>query len=147
MREPKYLAIHCTATRIDQDVSIERVKRWHLKRGWSDVGYHYYVRKDGSLELGRDRDNDGDIWEEVGAHVKGFNRDSISMCYEGGLDVNGEDSDTRTPEQMLTMEAVVKIITSQFKNIKTKGHRDFPNVKKSCPNFDVKEWLNTFLYK
>ena len=142
MRDIKYIVLHCTATREDfSAVSIDRIRRWHLKRGWSDVGYHYYIRKDGSLELGRDRDNDGDIWEEIGAHVKGFNSKSISMCYEGGLDSLGENKDTRTEPQKKTMEIVCKILKSQDKDLIIQGHRDFPNVSKSCPNFDVKEWL------
>lgn len=137
MRIPKYIAIHCSATKLSQDVSIERIKKWHLKRGWSDVGYHYYIRKDGTLELGRDRDNDGNIWEEIGAHVRNFNSKSIGICYEGGLDENGEPKDTRTKEQKLVMSALLKLISSQFKGVKINGHRDFPNVTKSCPCFDV----------
>ena len=141
MRIPKYLVIHCSATKLSQDVDIERVKKWHVDgRGWSDVGYHYYIRKDGTLELGRDRDNDGDVWEEIGAHVRNFNSKSVSICYEGGLDEQGEPKDTRTKEQLLVMTALVKLISSQVKGIKIRGHRDFPNVAKSCPCFDVATW-------
>jgi len=137
MRIPKYVVIHCSATKLSQDVSIERIKGWHLTRGWSDVGYHYYIRKDGTLELGRDRDNDGDVWEEIGAHVRNFNSKSIGICYEGGISESGEPLDTRTKPQIMVMAALLKLISSQFKGVKIKGHRDFPNVAKSCPCFDV----------
>lgn len=143
MRIPKYLVIHCSATKLSQDIPVSTIKKWHVKgRGWSDVGYHYYIRKDGSLELGRDRDGDGDIWEEIGAHVRNFNSKSVGICYEGGLDESGEPKDTRTKEQLITMSAIVKVISSQFKGIKIRGHKDFPNVAKSCPCFEVLDWCD-----
>lgn len=139
----KYIAIHCTATKLSSTVDIERIRRWHINRGWADVGYHYYIRIDGTLELGRDRDNDGDIWEETGAHVRGYNTGSIAICYEGGIDEDGNNADTRTEAQKSTMLILCKVFKSQNKNLIIQGHRDFPNVSKSCPNFDVAEWLKS----
>ena len=142
MREIKYIAIHCADTKPSMTVDIKRIEKWHLKRGWSGVGYHYYIRQDGTLELGRDLDNDGNIIEEIGAHVGGYNSKSIGICWEGGKSEDGKPEDNRTNQQKATLKTLLVLLGSIFNKAKILGHRDFPKVKKSCPNFDVKEWCD-----
>ena len=131
MREINYIVIHCAATKPSMDVPIERVRKWHLDRGWSDIGYHYYITRDGKINKGRDL-------SIIGAHVIGYNKNSIGICYEGGINEEGEPEDNRTPEQKKALLKVVKVLKFVFKNAVVQGHRDFPNVNKACPSFDAK---------
>jgi len=77
------LIVHCSATREGQDITVDTIRDWHLKRGWSDIGYHYVVKLDGTIETGRSV-------ELMGAHVKGHNKDSIGICYIGGVEADGK---------------------------------------------------------
>ena len=94
MRKINKLVVHCSATREDQPISYETIKSWHVEgRGWSDIGYHYIVHLDGSISKGRED-------SVQGAHVSGHNRDSIGICYIGGVEQDGKTpKDTRTCNQ------------------------------------------------
>jgi hypothetical protein len=131
MRDIDYIVIHCAATKPSMDVPIERVKKWHLRRGWSDIGYHYYITRDGKIHGGRNLST-------IGAHVRGYNKNSIGICYEGGINESGEPEDNRTPEQKKSLLKVVEILKFVFSGAIVQGHRDFPNVNKACPSFDAK---------
>lgn len=131
MRDIEYIVIHCSATMPSMDVPIERVKKWHLQRGWSDIGYHYYITRDGEIHKGRKLST-------IGAHVRGYNKNSIGICYEGGINESGEPEDNRTPEQKKSLLKVVEILKFVFSGAIVQGHRDFPNVNKACPSFDAK---------
>ena len=131
MRDINYIVIHCAATKPSMDVPIERVRKWHLDRGWSDIGYHYYITRDGKIHKGRDL-------SIVGANVRGYNKNSIGICYEGGINEKGNPEDNRTDEQKKALLKVVKVLKFVFNNAIVQGHRDFPNVKKACPSFDAK---------
>ena len=80
-REIKLLVIHCSATRCNVPFTVEQLRQCHLQRGFKDIGYHFYITRDGELHHCRPI-------SEPGAHVRGFNRHSIGICYEGGLDEN-----------------------------------------------------------
>ena len=82
MRKIDYIVIHCSATREDCDLTPGALELEHRRRGFRGIGYHYYIRRDGTTVLTRPL-------ELVGAHVKGYNKHSIGICYEGGLDVQG----------------------------------------------------------
>ena len=131
MRDIDYIVIHCAATMPSMDVPIERVKKWHLQRGWSDIGYHYYITRDGEIHQGR-------RLSTIGAHVRGYNKNSIGICYEGGIDESGEPEDNRTIAQKKSLLKVVEILKFVFSDATVQGHRDFPNVNKACPSFDAK---------
>lgn len=88
----RFLVLHCSATRRNQDYSVEQLRRDHKARGFYDIGYHFYIRKDGTMTQHRKL-------LEVGAHARPYNRCSIGICYEGGLDEEGKPCDTRTPKQ------------------------------------------------
>ena len=74
----RYLVIHCSATRCNRPYSLAQMDRDHRARGFAGIGYHYYIRLNGDICALRGRD-------EVGAHVRGYNRMSLGICYEGGL--------------------------------------------------------------
>lgn len=129
------IIIHCSATPEGKWFTIEDIKKWHLNRGFSDIGYHYVIYLDGSVHEGRSVD-------KVGAHCTNHNSKSIGICYIGGVAKDGKTpKDTRTE---LQRESLLKLITDLKKlypNASIRGHRDFAN--KACPSFDAtKEYGN-----
>lgn len=125
------IVIHCSATRCDRPFTLEAVIACHRARGFATVGYHYYITRDGTVHAGRP------LYQE-GAHATGYNRRSIGVCYEGGLSVRGEQADTRTPEQKVTLLRLLERLKTDYPHARIVGHRDLPNVMKDCPCFDVK---------
>ena len=132
MRQIDYIIIHCSATKAGRDFHAKDIDKWHRERGFDRIGYHKVIDLDGKVENGRP------IWQ-IGAHCKGYNRDSIGICYIGGLDKNGNPADTRTEDQKIALKATIEYFKSRFPNAKVVGHRDMPNVHKACPCFNAKE--------
>ena len=89
MRRIDSIIIHCSATQAGMDFSAKDIDCWHRARGMNEIGYHYVVRLDGSVEPGREV-------ARMGAHCIGWNERSIGICYIGGLDARGHPADTRT---------------------------------------------------
>ena len=89
MRFISEIIIHCSATKETLDFNVNDLRRWHKAQGWKDVGYHFVITLDGTIEQGR-------ALEEIGSHTKGHNAHSIGIVYIGGLDKNGKPKDTRT---------------------------------------------------
>ena len=124
-----YLIVHCSATRESQDYTVEQLRKDHLARGFIDVGYHYYIRRDGTVTQHRRLD-------EVGAHCRPFNRCSIGICYEGGLDDNGKPKDTRTLKQRASLHALLRELKQKFPKTVICGHSEMPGATpKDCPCF------------
>ena len=121
MRQINKIIVHCSATREGQDIPVETIKKWHIEgRGWSDIGYHFYIDINGKIQKGRDI-------AKIGAHCKGQNRNSIGLCYCGGVEADGKTpKDTRTDEQKDALLAVLRTLNS---------HNDYAN--KACPSFDA----------
>ena len=131
-----YIIIHCTATRETLDYTPEQLKHDHLARGFIDVGYHFYIRKDGTVTQHR-------RLNEVGAHCRPFNRCSIGVCYEGGLDANGKPKDTRTLKQRASLIALVLDLHRQFPKAVIRGHNEMPGATpKACPCFKPSKELS-----
>lgn len=127
----RYLVLHCSATRCNQDYSVEQLRSDHLARGFCDIGYHFYVRKDGTLTQHR-------FLLEVGAHARPYNRCSIGICYEGGLDEQGKPANTLTLAQKQHIKDLIAILRRLFPKAKVVGHRDLPGtIPKACPCFDA----------
>lgn len=136
MRKIDLIVIHCTATRVTRDFPVEALEACHKARGFRAIGYHYYITKDGVIYPCRSE-------SEPGAHAKHYNAHSIGICYEGGLDANGNPADTRTPAQKQAMVKLLQSLCTDYPEAEILGHRDLPWVKKSCPCFDVKNWLKS----
>ncbi len=129
MRKVDFAIIHCSDTPEGRNVKTSEIKRWHTEeRGWSDIGYHYVVELDGTIVKGR-------LDEIVGAHAKGYNSNSIGICYVGGRSKKGLAKDTRTPEQKRSLYELIKILKVQHKGLKIIGHNEVSN--KDCPSFDA----------
>ena len=71
------IVIHCTQTPPGMDVDVEKVTQWHTERGFDTIGYHYLIKRDGTLQEGRQQD-------EVGAHAVAVNGTSIGVALVGG---------------------------------------------------------------
>ena len=138
------IVVHCSATRENKDYNKEDIKKWHLQRGFKDVGYHFIIKIDGTIEIGRPLN-------QVGAHVTNNNTGSIGICYIGGLDSNGKSKDTRTDEQKESLLNLITLLKDNINIKEIKGHRDYSkdlngNGKidkfeyiKDCPCFEVKD--------
>ena len=129
MRKITLLIVHCDGIRPNQHNSAKKIDNYHKSKGWKGIGYHFFVRRDGTVEHGRPI-------EEVGAHCVGHNRHSIGICYEGGLDSVGRFADTRTPEQVRALRELLERLHGDFPNALIVGHRDL-NPTKHCPGFDA----------
>lgn len=137
---PKYLTVHCSATPPTMDIGANEIRSWHVNdNGWSDIGYHFVIRRDGKIEPGRPLDRQG-------AHVGGHNKDNVGVCLIGGTDAHKRSEDNFTDEQFSALRHLMTELQSNYgiKDKDVKGHRDWPGVAKSCPSFDVnqkrKEW-------
>lgn len=128
-RSINLIVVHCTATEEGKDYSVAEIRRWHLKRGFSDIGYHYLIGIDGKLHEGRNVNISG-------AHTSGYNAHSIGVCYVGGLDKNHKAKDTRTPAQKATLLRLLKDLKKMYPKATIHGHREYAN--KACPCFDAR---------
>jgi len=110
------------------DVDANTVDEWHKQRGWSGIGYHFFVKRDGQIELGRPL-------EKSGAHTKGHNKNSIGICYAGGVDSEMIPEDNRTSAQIASLLLLLRLLKNMFPTAIRHGHRDFS--PKACPSFDA----------
>lgn len=128
-RNIKELIVHCSATPEGKDYSVDTIRQWHLQRGFSDIGYHYVIYRDGSIHIGRDE-------SIIGAHCTGHNTNSIGVCYIGGCASDGKTpKDTRTAEQKQSLVKLLKELKTKYPQASIHGHRDFSS--KACPSFDA----------
>lgn len=150
MRHIDLIVVHCSATRRSADIGVAEIDKWHKARGWSGIGYHYVIRRNGLLEHGRPE-------EKVGAHVYGQNKHSIGICLVGGLDDEGDVQEgfetTFTPEQKTSLLALLAALRAKYPGADIQGHRDLsPDVNgdgiiekwewtKNCPCFNVADIL------
>jgi N-acetylmuramoyl-L-alanine amidase len=131
MRDINKIILHCSATRENQDISTETIRGWHVnERGWSDIGYHYVVLLDGTIDEARPV-------ERQGAHVRGHNKGSIGICYIGGCDQEMNPKDTRTDAQKESLELLLNRLMEAYDDATIHGHNEFSS--KACPSFDVQK--------
>lgn len=129
MRNIKEIIVHCSATPEGKDYSVDTIRQWHLQRGFSDIGYHYIIYRDGSIHIGRDE-------SIIGAHCTGHNANSIGVCYIGGCAYDGKTpKDTRTTQQKQSLVKLLKELKTKYPQASIHGHRDFSS--KACPSFDA----------
>lgn len=135
MRKITHLIIHCSYTFPDMDIGAEEIRDWHVNdNGWSDIGYHYVIRRNGEIEKGRDD-------SVVGAHARGMNDHSIGICLIGGRDHDAGNENNFTSDQFISLAGLIGDLEWQFPGVEIIGHCDVPDSGKTCPNFDVQEWL------
>ena len=132
---PELIVYHCTATPADMDVDVAMVNDWHQKRGFYDIGYHFLIKRDGTLEVGRPI-------ERYGAHAAGFNKDSVAIAMAGGVDKNMHPEDNFTDDQYAMLYGTSTSLLINYPTIiEIVGHYQLPNVAKACPSFDVDQFV------
>lgn len=125
------IIIHCAATRPSQDIDARDIDRWHRDKGWMKIGYHFVVKRDGSIQIGRDL-------EDVGAHARGHNSYSVGICMVGGLNDDGNPEGDFTDAQWEMLRILVDGLQTRYPDAKVIGHNEIS--EKACPSFDVGEW-------
>ena len=128
MRKINLIVLHCSATKDTQTYTPEQLERDHKARGFIQAGYHFYIRRNGEIVSMRPV-------EQIPAHAKGFNRNSIAICYEGGLDVTGKPKDTRTIKQKESIRILLLLLLTHYPGARICGHRDL-GAHKACPCFN-----------
>ena len=147
----KYIVLHCSATPPSQDIGAAEIDQWHRARGWSGIGYHWVIRRDGRIEPGRSVSHEG---VQQGAHVRGHNQHSVGVCLVGGMTDEDRPAnlwmETYTPQQMSAARELVDVLRRMFPGAEVLGHRDLsPDLDgdgqverhewvKECPCFDVR---------
>lgn len=127
------IILHCTATPEGKDFTVDQIRQWHLARGFSDIGYHYVVYRDGSVHIGRPE-------AMVGAHCAGQNACSIGVSYIGGEVADGghRPKDTRTPAQKRSLHELVAMLQAKYPHATLHCHNEFAN--KYCPSFKLADF-------
>lgn len=134
MTKITHLVVHYSASYADQNLTVKDIDRMHRDRGWQMVGYHYVIRRDGTVERGRPD-------SMVGAHVGGQNTGKLGICWIGGLDrATGPNKgvDNRTEVQTTALIALIRELLKKYPGAKVVGHRDLAPTQ--CPGFDVPAW-------
>jgi len=142
MRSITGTIIHCTATRAgwwENKTTAEKVaeiKRWHTNKGWSDIGYHFLIDRNGTLAAGRPIERDG-------AHVRGHNRGTIGVSLFGGHGSNETDdfAENFTAAQDAALRKFLADMQARFGTMPVTGHNEY--AAKACPGFNVAKWLRS----
>lgn len=148
-RQIDTIVIHCSDSPNGRDDRAKDIDAWHVKRGFHRagyyrvqkrfnthliaIGYHFVIDINGTVETCRHLN-------ETGAHAVGHNARSIGICMIG--------NDRFTPEQWSALDRLVQQLLADIgnavnavKHVKIVGHYQFPDSRKTCPNFDVPAWL------
>lgn len=141
MRNIAEIFVHCSATKPEWMAArscqqkVEEIDRWHKANGWSGIGYHFVVDRQGDVCLGRPV-------EKVGAHVKGHNSNSIGICLVGGHGGASTDKfeDHFTDLQRKALDKLLDDLTTKHKDARIRGHNEV--AAKACPSFTVKDYLD-----
>ena len=132
------IILHCAATKEGQDIKASTIRQWHLNNGWEDIGYHFVIDLDGTIEIGRNE-------QYIGAHCTNHNSTSIGICYVGGCDKQGKAKDTRTPQQKQSMYRIVTYLCMKY-NLTLNSvycHNSFTSAK-ACPSFSLYSFKNEY---
>lgn len=125
MRDIDLIVVHCSDTPDKREHTAADIDRWHKERGFDRIGYHYVIRRGGMLEVGRAEN-------EVGAHVKNHNQNSIGICLIGRSDF--------TDPQNTTLGGLLRDLRQRYPDARILGHCDLDKGK-TCPNFNVQAWV------
>jgi len=128
MRKLRTIFLHHSESDIDSHDNIETIREWHLQRGFSDIGYHFVITKNGVVNIGRPID-------KVGAHAKGYNSHSVGICLTG--------DDRFSDEQFEGSAKLIKSLFVVFGVMLVRGHNEVSD--KKCPNFDVEKFVEQYL--
>ena len=124
--------IHCSASDIPAHDSVDVIRRWHLERGFSDIGYHFFIHKNGKISVGRDL-------ERTPAAQYGHNLRTIAICLHGFKKEKFTQAQYRTLQRLCSW-----INTAYLGQVSFHGHCEVS--AKACPVIDYKEVLKLDAY-
>lgn len=128
MRLVNKVIVHCADTPNNMDIGVSEIREWHVKgRGWKDVGYHYIIRRSGTIEVGRQE-------SVIGAHCYGQNKTSIGICLVG--------RDRFTREQFRSLKQLIDELGLRYDLTEVTGHYKYSD--KPCPNINVEGFLESY---
>ena len=133
-REIKQIHIHCSATKEGLAITADEIRKWHLARGWSDIGYHYIIGFQ-QIEFGRPL-------AKMPASARGHNKHAAAICYIGGLDENGKPKDTRTERQKELLIKMIKQLKHIYPKATIHGHREL-SVDRDGDGVEKHEWMKS----
>lgn len=129
MRTINHIVIHHSATPTYTTTKI--IREWHMKKGWSDIGYHIIIEHGGMVEMGRS-------FDIPGAHVKGHNNDTLGICVVGDNTIRERKWGDN---QITSLESVLDLLALSFPSATILGHRDMPDTATECPGLNVRKLL------
>lgn len=140
-KNTKEIILHCSATPEGKDFKAKDIRRWHKEKGWADIGYHFVVDLDGTVEKGRNE-------KAVGSHCLNHNAESIGICYIGGCDKTMQAKDTRTQAQKDALLDLVYLLLKNYHLTIYDVHCHNEYAKKACPSFTIesfrRDYINAF---
>ena len=128
MRSIKSVVLHCSDSDIVDHDNVETIRKWHVEeRGWSNVGYHFIIVRDGQVFPGRSV-------EKIGAHAKGHNKYSIGICLTG----RNKFTDMQFSSLYGLLNRLFMLYNLEWKDVVLHNELD---KAKTCPNFTIKDLL------
>ena len=137
MRNITKIILHSTATRQGKEFNSNDIKQWHINRGFTNIGYHYVITLDGTIEDGRDI-------RSIGAHCKGYNANSIGIVYVGGVDDNNKPKDTRTNEQKESLYQLIDELLIAYDLDIDDVYCHYQLGKTLCPSFSIETFKEEY---
>ncbi|QLF88049.1 lysozyme [Pelagibacter phage Eistla EXVC025P] len=135
-KETKYIVVHSTNTNPEQNLDVKDLDKQHRKEGLFSCAFHKVIKRDGSVQDGRDI-------MIAGAHIETdvvlSNKNSIGICLVGGHNVDGQPDCNFTFKQYESLVKLIDVLKANYKEVEIVGHRDVSDA--SCPQFDVKQLL------
>lgn len=128
----KYLVLHQSGAEHEEGETAADIDRAHRLRGLLQIGYHYVIRRDGTVEPGRPL-------EIPGAHVRGFNQFSVGVC------LIGKAGEKPTDAQVLAIMVLANQLAENYPAIVPVGHQELTGGSKACPGFDVQSSLSGYI--
>lgn len=125
--------VHCSASKPSQMWDVDDIRQIHIDKGWSDVGYHFVLPRQGGVQQGRPLN-------AIGAHVRGHNTVSVGICMIGGVNAVMEPENNFTDDQWFALEKTYDFLSLIYPDAKWMGHNEVSN--KACPSFNVQTWLS-----
>lgn len=135
MRDIHFIIIHCTQT--SPTASVAAIRKSWKDKGWENPVFHYLITNKGvTYHLLPIKD--------VANGALGYNYDSIHIGYVGGLDSRDMPKDTRSEVVKTEMMKLIQRAKVRFPDAVVLGHCDLPDVRKTCPNFNVMQWIEDY---
>ena len=126
----EYIVIHHTASTAKE--TVEQIHNFHINNnGWAGIGYHFYIRKDGTIYRGRPE-------KYIGAHCENYNSVSLGICCEGNFEI-----EQPTNEQLQSLSELIQYLKKKYGNVQVVGHRDLNAT--ACPGKNLYSKLGSVI--